>query len=112
MINPFAAIRAYFTAKSTVKVIVREAKMVTENKSGWKKTEFWVTVLTVHLPTLYSAISGFIPAEKAAYIHIAAVTAFAVFNTIQKGIEGWKNVKSNQATVTTTEPVTTVTTPA
>lgn len=81
------------------------------NKPGWKKTEFWVTLLTVHVPTLYSAIQGLIPVEIAAYIHIGGSAAFALFNTVQKAIENWKQVKATQSTVTTTAPVTTVTTP-
>jgi hypothetical protein len=112
-VNLIDKIKLLWAGKKFVDTTIKEAKMQTESsKPGWKKTEFWTTVFTVHLPTLYGAIAGFIPAEKAAYIHIAALTAFAIFNTIQKGIEGWKNVKSNQATVTTSEPVTTITTPA
>ena len=83
-----------------------------ENKPGWKKTEFWIKAFTVDLPILWMSIKGFLPVKTAMKVELIGGIAFMVFNTIQKGLENWKTIHASQTTVTTTEPLTTVTTPA
>jgi len=91
--NWFKWIPVLWKAKTPIEAILKESKTMEDNKPGWKKTEFWITVLTVHIPTIYATVQHLIPADIAAYIHIAAVSGFAIFNTVQKAIENWKTVK-------------------
>lgn len=105
-------IRLFFKFNSIIGTEIKEAKKMVDNKPGWQKTEFWLKLVTVDLPVLWLSIKGLVPAKYAVLIEIGGVAVFGIINTVQKAVENWKAVKASQSTVTTTEPVTTVTTPA
>ena len=109
--NIFQEIKALFVIRSVAKETIKEAQAMNGITPGWKTTEFWGKV-AAQAVTLWGAISGFVPPKYAAIIvavsegiYTVARTAYKVFLTIEA-------LKSGQTTVTTTAPVTTVTTPA
>lgn len=109
--NIFQKIKAFFAVKGTVEEIIKEAKVDKSGKPGYKSTEFWWGVAT-QAGVLWSAVSGFIPPKWAAIISTAGVAIYTVARTISKAISDIQTTKSTTATVATTQPVTTVTTPA
>ncbi len=80
-------------------------------KSGWKTSEFWGKV-AAQAVTLWGAVGGFIPPKYAAIIVVAAEGIYTIARTVLKVYQTIQDSKSGQTTVTTTQPVTTVTTPA
>jgi hypothetical protein len=52
-------------------------------KSGWKTSEFWVTVLAT-VGGIGSSIVGFIPASSAALVALGSTMAYALSRGIAK----------------------------
>lgn len=103
--NPLAAIKALFAVNTFKKEIQMDIK------SGWKTTEFWGKV-AAQAATLWAAVGGFIPPKYAAIIVVAAEGVYTIARTALKIYQTIQDSKATQTTVTTTQPVTTVTTPA
>lgn len=53
------------------------------NKSGWKTTEFWVSLLTT-VGAVGSGIVGFLPASTAAIVASVASAAYAISRGLAK----------------------------
>lgn len=110
--NIFQEIKTLFTVRSVVEEIIKEMKMPTVSaKPGWKTSEFWFN-LAGQAAVLFGAIKGFIPAQWAAIITVAGTAIYTVARTIAKAVADIQIAKASTATVSTTAPVTTVTTPA
>lgn len=111
--NIIQEIKAFFVAKRVFEEIKTEAtKMDTKSgKPGWKTTEWWLSLAT-QAGVLWGAIQGFIPPKYAAIIAVAGTAVYTVARTIAKAVSDIQAAKATQATVTTTQPVTTITTPA
>lgn len=108
----FEKIKTAWAVKGFAEKEFKEATMPTATgKPGWKTTEFWMSMAT-QAGVLWGAVSGFIPPKYAAIISTAGVALYTVARTIQKAVSEIQATKASTATVTTTEPVTTVTTPA
>jgi hypothetical protein len=114
--NYFKLIPALWKAKGIVQDEIKESEKMdtTDNKPGWKKTEFWAKIFMIDLPLLWTAVKGFVPPDKALYIELIGAAGFAVINTVQKTIENWKAIKQTTETTTITPAPATVstTTPA
>lgn len=80
-------------------------------KSGWKTTEFWGKV-AAQAATIWAAVGGFVPPKYAAIVVVAAEGIYTIARTALKVYQTITEAKATQTIVTTTEPVTTVTTPA
>lgn len=80
-------------------------------KSGWKTSEFWGKV-AAQAAVIWAAIGGFVPPKYAAIIVVAGESVYTIARTVLKVYQMIQSVKATQATVVTTEPVITVTTPA
>lgn len=80
-------------------------------KSGWKTSEFWGKMAT-QAGVLWAAVGGFVPPKYAAVIVVSAEGLYLIARTALKVYQAIAGLKSSTTTVTTTEPVTTVTTPA
>jgi nucleoside-triphosphatase THEP1 len=110
--NIFQEISAFFKVKSAAEEIIKEIKMPTvSGKPGWKTTEFWFTAAS-QLATLFAAVKGFIPADIASKISIVGVAVYTIAATIRKAVSDVQTTKQTTATIATTAPVTTVSTPA
>lgn len=113
--NYFKLIPALWKTRGIIESEIKEAKKMADNKPGWKKTEFWMKIITVDLPVIWLTLKGFVPPKTAALIEVGGVAAFAIINTIQKALENWKTIKQTTETTTAVTPspstVTTVTTP-
>lgn len=83
---------------------------------SWFSTRFWLTATTT-AATFWGTVHGFIPQPYATYIQISAVGFYVVVETIRKVMSDIQAAKIANGptpattTVTTTQPVTTVTTP-
>lgn len=105
-------IKLVFKLNSFINAEIKEAKMPTASgKPGWKTTEFWLS-LGGQLATLFGAVKGFIPPQYAAIIIAVGTAVYTIAATVRKAVADVQAAKATQTTVTTTEPVTTVTTPA
>lgn len=80
-------------------------------KPGWKTTEFWMTIAG-QAATLFGAVRGFIPPQYAAIVAAVGTAIYTIAATVRKGIADVQAAKAVSTTVSTTQPVTTVTTPA
>ncbi len=80
-------------------------------KPGWKTTEFWMNLAT-QIGLLWGAVHGFIPAPWNVIIPVAGTAIYTICATVRKAVSDIQTAKASTATVTTTAPVTTVTTPA
>lgn len=80
-------------------------------KPGWKTTEFWMN-LAAQAGVLWAAVQGFVPPKIAAIVTVAGTAIYTIARTISKAVSDIQYAKQDQTTVTTTQPVTTVTTPA
>lgn len=80
-------------------------------KSGWKTSEFWGKV-AAQAVTLWAAVGGFVPPKYAAIIVVAAEGIYTIARTALKVYQTIQASKATTTTVTTTEPVTTISTPA
>lgn len=77
---------------------------------GYKTTEFWMH-LASQAGILWGAVSGFVPPKWAAIISVVGISVYNVGRTIAKAVADIQAAKATSTTVTTTAPVTTVTTP-
>lgn len=108
--NIIEKIKLLFKLNSLFSSEVKEIKSM-DIKSGWKTSEFWGKV-AAQATVIWAAIGGFIPPKYAAIIVVAGEGVYTIGRTILKIVQTIQTAKSNQTTVTTTEPITTVTTPA
>lgn len=108
--NWFKAIPALWKTKNLIQKDIKEIKTM-DIKSGWKTTEFW-SKIAAQATVLWAAVGGFVPPKYAAIVVVVAEGVYTIARTLLKMNESIQAAKSNQTTVTTTEPVTTVTTPA
>lgn len=79
-------------------------------KPGWKTTEFWLNAAS-QAALLWGAIKGFVPAQWAAIIGIGGTAIYTIAATARKAVADIQAAKASSTTVTTTAPITTVTTP-
>lgn len=109
----FDKIKILWKLNSFVKDELQEAKKMDSQsgKPGWKTSEFYLN-LAGQIGILWGAIQGFIPPKYAAIIAVAGTAIYTVARTIAKAVSDIQATKATQATVTTTQPVTTVTSPA
>ena len=65
--------------------IKKEVKRIKEGamKSGWKTTEFWLTVIGSSV-AIFSAVGGLIPADLSAKIIAGAVMVYTIARAIVK----------------------------
>lgn len=80
-------------------------------KSGWKTSEFW-SKLAAQAVTIWAAVGGFVPPKYAMVVVVVAEGIYTIARTILKMNETIQAAKATSTTVTTSQPVTTVTTPA
>ncbi len=80
-------------------------------KSGWKTTEFWGKI-AAQAATIWAAVGGFVPPKYALIIVASAEGVYTIARTVLKIYQTIHGADTATTTVTTTEPVTTVTTPA
>jgi len=100
MFNPIAALKAYFTVKSTGEEIIKEAKMQTATgKPGWKTTEFWMN-LAGQIGVLWGAVHGFIPQPWATILSVSGIAVYTVARTISKAVSDIHAAKSGTTTTT------------
>ena len=76
--NLIQKIKLYLKVQKEVKRI-REGAM----KSGWKTTEFWLTVIGSGI-AIFSAVGGLIPADLSAKIIAGAVMVYTIARAIVK----------------------------
>lgn len=92
--NIFLKIKAFFTVKSTVEDIIKEAQMPTASgKPGWKTTEFWMNVAS-QVGVLWGAVHGFIPQPWGAIISIGGVAVYTVAATVRKAVADIQTAKA------------------
>lgn len=105
-------IKLLWAGKNFVENTLQEAKMQTESGTpGYKTTEFYFH-LASQIGVLWGAVSGFIPPKYAAIISIVGLSIYNVGRVVSKAIADFQAAKATSSTVTTTQPVTTITTPA
>lgn len=80
------------------------------SKPGWKTSEFWVHLAT-QAGILWAAVQGFVPPKVAAIVTAAGAAIYTIARTVAKAVADIKSAQANSTTVTTTAPITTVTTP-
>lgn len=78
---------------------------------GWKTTEFWLNMMA-QAGTLWASIDGLIPPKYAAMIAVIGTAFYTIARTVAKAVADIQATKATTSTMTTTEPVTTVTSPA
>lgn len=110
--NYFKVFSVLWTTKGIVEEEIKEAKMDTASgQPGWKTSEFWLH-LASQVGVLWGAVQGFIPPQYAAIISISGIAIYTIARTVAKAVSDVQSAKASSSTVTTTQPVTTVTTPA
>lgn len=77
---------------------------------GYKTTEFWLH-LASQAAILWGAVQGFVPPKYAALISVVGISIYNIGRVVAKAVADFQTAKKGLATVTTTAPVTTVTTP-
>lgn len=82
-------------------------------KTGLLTTQFWIAAIPTAV-ALWGQLKGFIPQPYASWVEISCVALYTITRTAHVAMVQIHAIKaqSAQTTVTTTEPVTTVTTPA
>lgn len=80
-------------------------------KTGWKTSEFWGKV-ALQAGTTWAAVGGFVPPKYAAIVVASAEIIYGGIRGVLKMVQLVQAAKSDSTTVTTTAPVTTVTTPS
>lgn len=80
-------------------------------KSGWKTSEFWGKI-ALQVGTIWAAVGSFVPPKYAAIIIGVAEVSYGVIRGSLKIVQLIQAAKSTQTTITTTQPVTTIATPA
>lgn len=108
--NLIEKIKLLFKLNSLIGKELKEIKSM-DIKSGWKTSEFWGKV-AAQASVIWAAIGGFVPAKYAAIIVVGAEGIYTIARTLLKMVQTIQAAKSTQTTVTTTEPITTVTAPA
>ena len=104
-------IKTLFTLNAFVNKEIKEAKMVNESGTpGYKTTEFWLN-LAGQVGVFWGAIQGFVPPKWAAIIAVAGTAVYTVARTVAKAVSDIQAAKATSTTVTTSQPVTTITTP-
>lgn len=103
-------IKLLFKLNSIIETEIKEIKLM-DIKSGWKTSEFWSKV-AAQAATIWAAVGGFVPAKYAIVVVAVAESIYTIARTVLKMNESIQAAKMAQTTVTTTEPLTTVTTPA
>lgn len=78
---------------------------------GWKTTEFWLKAAQSAV-VLWGTVRGFIPPKYAVIVEAVGLAVYTIARTVSKAVSDIQATKSSTATVTTSSPVTTVTTPA
>lgn len=106
--NYFKFIPALWKTKGLVEQDIKEDRM--DIKSGWKTSEFWGKV-AMQAATIWAAVGGFVPPKYAAIIVVVAEGIYTIARTVLKIYQTIQAAKQDTTTVTTTAPVTTVTTP-
>lgn len=110
--NYFKLIPALWKTKGIIQEEIKEAQMPTSSGNpGWKTSEFWFH-LASQAGILWGAVQGFIPPQYAAMISVGGIAIYTIARTIAKAVSDIQTAKAMSSTVTTTQPVTTVTTPA
>ncbi len=100
----FQKVSVLWKVKGFVQDEYKEAKKVNESGTpGYKTTEFYLN-LAGQVAVVWGAVQGFIPPKYAAVIYTVA-------RTVAKAVSDIQAAKATSTTVTTTAPVTTVTTP-
>lgn len=107
--NIIDKIKLLFKLNSIVNTELKEIKTM-DIKSGWKTSEFWGKI-AVQAATIWAAVGGFVPPKYAAIVVVAGEGIYTIARTLLKIYQTISDAKATQTTVTTTEPVTTVTTP-
>lgn len=109
--NIFQKIKSLWAFKGFVDTEIKEATMQTESGTpGYKTTEFYFHLAT-QLGTLWGAVQGFVPPKYAAIIAVIGASVYNVGRIVAKAIADIQTAKATSTTVSTTEPVTTITTP-
>lgn len=108
--NFIEKIKLLFKLNTVINSEIKEIKSM-DIKSGWKTSEFWGKV-AAQAATIWAAVGGFVPPKYAAVIVVAAEGIYTIARTLLKVYQQIQASKATQTTVTTTEPVTTVTAPA
>lgn len=104
-------IKTAFAVNKFFEETLKEAKMITNSgKPGWQTSEFYLHLAT-QAAVLWGAIQGFVPAKWAAIITVAGTAIYTISRTVAKAVADIKTAQANSTTVTTTAPVTTITTP-
>lgn len=82
----------------------------TSGSPGWKTSEFWLN-LAGQAAILWGAVKGFVPPQYAAIVSVVGAAIYTIARTVSKAVTDVQAAKASTSTVTTTQPVTTVTTP-
>jgi hypothetical protein len=90
MVNWIKAIPALWKTKGFVEDGIKGAKKMTENKPGYKTTEFWLDMAT-KVGVLWGAVSGMIPPKYAAIIAVAGTAVYTVARTVLKAVNDIKS---------------------
>lgn len=110
--NIIDKIKVLWKTKSFIEEEIKGAKMQTESGTpGYKTTEYWFHLAT-QIGVLWGAVQGFIPGKYAAVIAVVGASVYNVGRVVAKGIADFQIAKAASTTVSTTAPVTTITTPA
>jgi hypothetical protein len=108
--NIIEKIKAMWAVKMFFNIEIKEAKKMNGTKPGYKTTEFWIQV-AVQLGSLWGAVAGFVPPKYAAIISVVGASVYNIGQIVLKAVAKIQDAKSESTTVTTTQPVTTITTP-
>lgn len=81
---------------------IKEAKMDTTGKPGWKTSTFWVKIFTVDLPVLYMGFKQFLPAKTAAIIEVVALGIYSVYRAVDGTVQQVQAVKLANGPVNST----------
>lgn len=94
-----------------IKTEIKEAQTMESGTPGYKTTEFWLNLMA-QAGVVWGSIQGLIPPKYAAIIAVVGTAFYTVARTVAKAVADIQATKAKTSTVITTEPVTTVTTPA
>jgi hypothetical protein len=110
-LNWLKYIPVLWRSKAFIEQGVREGTKMTDGKAGWKTSEFWMNVVA-QAGILWTTIEGFVPPKYAVIISVAGTAIYTIARTIAKAVSEIQAAKAVSTTMTTTAPVTTVSTPA
>lgn len=109
--NIFTEIGLLFKLKRCADATLTEAKKMNGQKPGWKTSEFWLHT-AVQIGSFWGAVSGLIPPKYAIIISAIGASVYNIGQIVLKTVNAVQAAKQDTTTVTTTQPVTTVTTPS